>query len=173
VDPEVFYGFGDTSMMYISTDRARTFDQITVPEDFPKLELGGMDGRMPAEIRVEAGKPGIVWVAAGEGGLWRIHFHKNEKRADFIKVSKDGDKIFRQGMGMAAPESIHHTLYVNGMIDGVYGFYRSFDEGRNWQRINNDNQMYGDIRSIIGDPRTFGRFYIATGSRGVLWGEPQ
>jgi hypothetical protein len=33
--------------------------------------------------------------------------------------------------------------------------------------------MYGEIISISGDPRRFGRVYIATGSRGVLWGEPE
>lgn len=172
MDSEVFYGFGNDSAMYLSTDRARTFYQINVSEDFPKLELGGMDGLMPAEIRVESGKSGVVWIATGEGGLWKITFQKNEKSAIFECKSKVGNVIYRQGMGKAAPGSSCKTLYVNGIIDGNYGFYRSFDEGKNWQRINNEKQMFGDIRSITGDPRTFGLFYIATGSRGVLWGEP-
>jgi photosystem II stability/assembly factor-like uncharacterized protein len=172
VDPEVFYGFGDDSLMYISTDRARTFSQILAPDDFPKLELGGIDGRMPAEIRVESGKQGVVWISTGETGLWKIIFNKETKSAEFYKLSKEGDKIYRQGMGKEASESSCKTLYVNGVVDGEYGFYRSFDEGLTWQRINAENQMYGDIRSIVGDPRVFGRFYIATGSRGVLWGEP-
>jgi len=172
IDPEVFYGFGDDSLFYISTDRARTFYEITVPDVFPKLELGGMDGRMPAEIRAESGKTGVVWIATGEEGLWKITFHKDRKTADFERVTKKGDFIFRQGMGKEAPNSSCKTLYVNGIMDGEYGFYRSFDEGKSWQRINNDRQMFGDIRSIVGDPREFGRFYIATGSRGVLWGQP-
>ncbi len=33
--------------------------------------------------------------------------------------------------------------------------------------------MYGEINSIDGDKRVFGRFFLATGSRGVLYGEPQ
>ena len=173
MDPEVFYGFGDDSFLYISTDRARTFHRISVSEEFPRLELGGMDGRMPAEIRAESGKRGVVWIATGEQGLWRLTFHKNSKNADFQRVSKLGDKIYRQGMGKEAPGSPYKTLYVNGIIDGDYGFYRSLDEGRTWQRINKENQMFGDIRSIVGDPREFGRFYIATGSRGVLWGKPK
>jgi len=172
IDSEVFYGFGDDSLFYISTDRARTFYEITVPDVFPKLELGGMDGRMPAEIRAESGKTGVVWIATGEEGLWKITFHKDRKTADFERVTKKGDFIFRQGMGKEAPNSSCKTLYVNGIMDGEYGFYRSFDEGKSWQRINNDRQMFGDIRSIVGDPREFGRFYIATGSRGVLWGQP-
>lgn len=173
MDSEVFYGFGSDSDIFISTDRARSFYQIAVPDDFPKLELGGIDNRMGAEIRVQSGKQGVVWIAAGEGGLWQISFHKKNQCADFKRISKEGDAIFCQGMGKASPGSVYDTLYVNGIIDGEYGFYRSLDEGRTWQRINHENQMFGDIRSIIGDPRTFGRFYIATGSRGVLWGMPQ
>lgn len=171
VDPNVFYGFGDNSAVYISTDRARTFYQITIQGDFPKLGLGGIEGKMPAEIRVESGKPGIVWIATGDSGLWRIAFIRESKNAAFSRVTKEGDIIFRQGMGMAAPGSLYNTLYVNGLINGEYGFYRSLDEGGTWQRINEENQMYGNILSIVGDPRIFGRFYIATGSRGVLWGQ--
>ena len=172
MDADTFYGFGDDSLIYISRDGARTFEQISVPKEFPALELGGIDGRMPAEIRVESGKSGVVWIAAGEGGLWRISFDKSQSTASFNRVSADGDKIYRQGMGKAAPDSKCQTLYVNGIIDGEYGFFRSLDQGNTWQRINNEKQMYGDIRSITGDPRDFGRFYIATGSRGVLWGQP-
>lgn len=172
VDPEVFYGFGDNSLVYISVDRARTFHQIHVPDDFPKLELGGIDGRMPAEIRAESQKTGVVWISTGEGGLWRITFDKASCSAKFERVSAAGDVIFRQGMGKEAPGSGCKTLYVNGVIYGEYGFWRSLDEGKTWQRINDESQMFGDIRSIVGDLRVFGRFYIGTGTRGVLWGEP-
>ncbi len=40
-----------------------------------------------------------------------------------------------------------------------------------YERLNQDNQMYGEINSIDGDKRKFGRFFLATGSRGVLYGE--
>lgn len=172
VDPEMFYGFGNDSSFYISTDRARSFHEINVPEEFPQLELGGMDGKMPAEIRAESDRLGVVWIATGDEGLWRITFNKTSRDARFERVSKATDKIYRQGMGKEAEGSPYKTIYVNGIIDGEYGFYRSFDEGKSWQRINNERQMFGDIRSITGDPRVFGRFYIATGSRGVLWGQP-
>ncbi len=172
MDPELFYGFGDNSAMYVSMDRARTFRQIFVPEDFPKLELGGMDGLMPAEIRAESGKSRVVWISTGEKGLWKLCYPKESEYVEFNRISKEGDKIFRQGMGKPAGMHSCNTLYVSGIIEGEYGFYRSTNEGKSWKRINNEKQMFGDIRSIVGDPREFGRFYIATGSRGILWGEP-
>ncbi len=172
VDPNVFYGFSSDSRMYLSTDGAENFKQIAVPEHFPKLELGGVDNIMPAEIRVESGRRGVVWISTGAGGLWKLCFHTEEGYAGFNRITQEGDSVFRQGMGMAAPSSEYKTIYINGSLSGEYGFYRSMDEGRSWQRINTEQQMYGDIRSIAGDPRTYGRFYIGTGSRGVLWGEP-
>jgi hypothetical protein len=173
VDPDVFYGFGTDSTMYLSTDRAKTFYQIPVPDHFPKLELGGIDTIMPAEIRALSDHRGVVWIATGEGGLWKISYHFEAHCAEFVRVTKEGESVFRQGMGKAAPGSNCKAIYVNGILHEEYGFYRSLDEGRSWQRINHEKQMFGDIRSMVGDPRTFGRFYIATGSRGVLWGQPQ
>lgn len=172
INGEVFYGFGDGSLFYISVDGGRSFHQLPTPGNFPKLGLGGMDGRTPAEIRVQANKSGTLWIATGEHGLWRIVYELDGKSASFQQITDPGEAVYRQGMGAPAPSSNMLTLYVNGTIGGNYGFYRSFDEGETWQRINTANQMYGDIRSIIGDSRTFGRFYIASGSRGVLWGEP-
>ncbi|GHV39482.1 hypothetical protein FACS189490_03160 [Clostridia bacterium] len=171
IDPAVFYGFGDGSLFYISTDAGRNFYQLDVPLSFPKMELGGIDGRMPAEIRAQSDMTGVVWISTGENGLWRVKYDKNSKAAIFEKITREGEAVYRQGMG--APTNGHTcpTLYVNGTIGGEYGFYRSPDYGKNWYRINTNKQMYGDIRSIVGDPRVAGRFYIASGSRGVLWGE--
>ncbi|MNI83440.1 Xyloglucanase precursor [compost metagenome] len=63
------------------------------------------------------------------------------------------------------------TLFTSGTIQGEYGFYRSHDGGVNWIRINDDRHQYGDIRSISGDPRVFGRIYVATGTRGLVYGD--
>lgn len=50
--------------------------------------------------------------------------------------------------------------------------YRTFDEGETFERLNTNRQMFGEINSIDGDCRVFGRFYLATGSIGILYGEP-
>ena len=43
--------------------------------------------------------------------------------------------------------------------------------GMTFERLNTDKQMYGEINSIDGDCRTFGRFFLATGSNGIKYGE--
>jgi hypothetical protein len=90
----------------------------------------------------------------------------NGADADSSKSDKDGIP----GGGGCTVEI--PAIYTAATINGIYGFYRTEDEGKSFVRLNTDNQMFGEINSIEGDSRVFGRFYIATGSRGVLYGEP-
>ena len=171
VTPGLFYGFGNDSLLYVSRDGARHFQQVQSPEDFPRVEMGGIDNNMSVEIRAESGK-NVVWLATGSGGLWRVDYSSESEIPIFRRVTPEGDSVFKQGMGKAEREGGCPTMYINGILNGEYGFWRSSDEGASFARINTSKQMYGDIRSITGDPRLYGRVYIATGSRGVLWGDP-
>ena len=73
-------------------------------------------------------------------------------------------------MGIMCIESV--VINVELYHFGVYGFFRSFDDGHTWEKINDERQQFGDINSIDGDSRCFGRFFIATGSFGLKYGEP-
>ena len=53
------------------------------------------------------------------------------------------------------------------------GFFRSDDAGSTWQRINDDRHQFGFTGQITGDPRTYGRVYVGTGGRGILYGDPK
>jgi cellulase/cellobiase CelA1 len=50
--------------------------------------------------------------------------------------------------------------------------FRSDDGGASWVRINDDAHQYGNIgAAITGDPRVYGRVYLATNGRGVLYAD--
>ena len=183
VNPKVFYGLGDASKFYLSTDGAKSFYQIPVEAyadgklvELPVLGLAGVDMSYHGEVRVESEKEGVMWLAMEEGGLWKLQFNLEAKKVVANRVSAEGDCILAQGMGkgleLADGSCPCKTLFVGGTIGGEYGFFRSFDEGKTWERINAEQQMYGELMYMTGDPRRFGRVYIATGTRGVLWGDP-
>jgi xyloglucan-specific exo-beta-1,4-glucanase len=51
---------------------------------------------------------------------------------------------------------------------------RSTDEGRTWIRINDDAESYGRIgQTTTGDPNVFGRVYLGTNGRGILYAGPK
>jgi photosystem II stability/assembly factor-like uncharacterized protein len=101
---------------------------------------------------------------------------------DGLFGSSDGGATFRQesnvqsakriGYGKPAPGQEYSTTYIIGTVAGVYGFYRSDDRGTAWLRINDDQHQYGGITCITGDPRVYGRVYVGSSNRGILYGEP-
>ena len=82
-------------------------------------------------------------------------------------------RIEQFGLGHPAPESPYPALYVTGAITDLRGVWRSDDGGAHWVRINDDQHQWGlRFRAISGDPRRYGRVYIATDGRGLLYGDP-
>lgn len=174
VNPNIFYGFSEIKNnrgFYVSTDGGATFRQREVPSGFPEVNLAGIDGKQEYEIRIESGKEGIIWMSMNHNGLWKISYDLNSDQFCGKQVSKEGDYIKRIGLGKAATGSTVNTLFTSGTINNEYGFYKSLDEGLNWIRINDDEHQYGDIRSISGDPRVYGRIYVATGTKGLVYGD--
>lgn len=176
VEEDIFYGFGEDGRFYVSHDGGLHFHEKAMPEEFPKLEMGLVDCANKTEIRGEAGKQGVFYMALGEEGLWKLHYDKSTMQVEVKKLSKNEDAVYRLGLGVIAPGADYckddKALYVAARIDGEYGFYRSIDDGQCYVKLNTEKQLFGDINSIEGDSQIYGRFYIGTGSRGVLYGEP-
>lgn len=175
VNPDLFYAFSEDSRIFISVDGGVCFNEKTVEDTFPKQSMSEIDSRNRVEIRAESGREGTLWIAMNYDGLWKLIYQKEEDKLSIQRISSPGDSVFCVGLGIGEEGDYFKsgkTLYVAAILNGVYGFYRSSDEGNRFVRINNDKQMFGEIKSIDGDSRTFGRFYIATGSRGVLYGVP-
>ena len=103
------------------------------------------------------------------------HFARRCHDADFLGVKQPSRRIVLGGpeVGYRAGDVLERYPFVDAVIGGEYGFFRSFDDCRTIQRINTAQQMFGRIHSIDGDKRVFGRFYLATGSSGLLLGEPE
>jgi hypothetical protein len=77
------------------------------------------------------------------------------------------------GLGKAKDGGDAPALFLSGKVDGKSGLFRSDDDGRNWQRIDDDAHRYGRIRIVAGDPRVHGRVYLGTHGRGIVYGDPR
>lgn len=174
VDPLLFYGFGEDSRFYLSRDGGTSFTAHALPTDFPVVDFGFIDCANKTEIRAEAGRKGVLYLALHAHGLYKMTYDPLTDEPSLLRLTKEGDAAYCVGLGLLRPEGDYikedKALYICGIISGHYGFFRSLDGGASWQQLNTDKQMFGDIHSIDGDCRVFGRFYIATGSLGALYG---
>ncbi len=174
MDGELFYGFGEAGQLYVSRDGGVTYRQKHV-EGFPAADFGLIDCANKTEIRGVAGESGLFYMALGQDGMWKYRYDSRTDSLSCVKLSAEGDSCLRLGLGLGRPGGDYVTekkaIYLCGTIGGAYGFYRTLDEGQTYVRLNRDDQMYGQINSMDGDKRKFGRFFLATGSRGLLYGE--
>jgi photosystem II stability/assembly factor-like uncharacterized protein len=61
------------------------------------------------------------------------------------------------------------SIYVVGIINNVWGVYRSDDGGKTWRRINDDNHQYAGLGNLAADQTVAGRVFAAGSGRGVVF----
>ncbi|WP_366288957.1 X2-like carbohydrate binding domain-containing protein [Paenibacillus sp. AN1007] len=162
VNPNKFYGFA-AGKIYVSVNGGASFSVSPA---------AGLPVSGNSDLDAVPGVEGELWFAGGdeeEGpyGLW----HSTDSGATFTKLAnvEEADSI---GFGKAAPGQSVVALYTVAQIDGTRGFFRSDDGGASWVRINDDQHQYARVTTITGDPRIYGRVYLGTNGRGILYADP-
>jgi photosystem II stability/assembly factor-like uncharacterized protein len=158
VNQAKFYAFSvDDKTAYMSADAGRTFTVMN--NSFIKGEV------TKCNFKAAVGLEGHLWLSAGDSGLYH---------------SLDGGKTWETfpgfetipiiGLGKAAPGADYQALYTNAKLNGKWGVYRSDDKGKSWVRINDDTRQFGAAdTAITGDPRVYGKVFIATNGRGIQY----
>jgi photosystem II stability/assembly factor-like uncharacterized protein len=159
VNPSKFYGFANGTF-YVSTSGGATFSATAA---------SGLPGS--GKFKAVPGREGDVWLAGGgPGGAYGL-WHSTDSGASFVKLA-NVDEADVVGFGKAAPGASYPALYTSAKIDGIRGIYRSDDIGATWVRINDDQHQYAWTgATITGDPRVYGRVYLGTNGRGILYGD--
>lgn len=163
VNPRTFYGFdGRTGTAYVSTDAGASFHATR--SGLPRN--AGNYVTTQQRPRAVPGREGDVWLPLSAGLL-----HSTDSGKTFARIASiDGAPLV--GFGKPAPGASYPSIYAVGTVRGVYGIYRSDDDAATWTRINDDRHQFGLLSAITGDPRQYGRVYIGTTGRGILYGDP-
>jgi xyloglucan-specific exo-beta-1,4-glucanase len=171
VDPLMFYAVSSVdgaTAFFASQDAGQTFH---------KLNVTGL----PADVRGdlpswrEAAWP-LASTPGKEGDLWFISksglYHRAGGGAPFARVDSDLH-VEMLSFGKAPAGSDYPALFAIGTLGDRRAVWRTDDVGRTWLLLNDDQHQWGRrFRCISGDPRVFGRVYIGTDGRGVLYGQP-
>lgn len=155
VNPERFYAFHDGTF-YMSEDSGESWSIIT------STLLSS------CTFEAAADSEGDLWIAAGAG----VYYIDSDGDCEFTSVSENVQSCSCLSLGKAAEDGGYMTIYMMGEANGEgEGVYMSTDKGVSWTRINDDSEKWGNVKNIIsGDPKTFGRVYIATDGRGIIMG---
>lgn len=160
VNSNKFYAYNPgNGAILVSTNGGASFSQAS------SVASGGSK-----IIRLAPGVEGHVWIALNGGGLARST-NSGQSFSTINGVSNCG----AVGFGIAASGANYPTIFIWGTINNVRGLYRSTDQGASWLRVNDDAHEYGgpgNGQFVQGDMNVFGRVYMSTAGRGIVYGSP-
>jgi xyloglucan-specific exo-beta-1,4-glucanase len=167
--------WGTPGKVYVSTDGGHTFT----------LSAGSVSANLRANpfgatsLAVNPNVEGDLWLADGN-----TVYHSVDSGASWTKLDSfasiwgsrqtwqwpEAQGASVVALGKAAPGAAYSAaIYVVGVVNGVWGVYRSDDAGATWTRFNDDAHQYGGIGVMAADQGVYGRIYAAGGGRGMFY----
>jgi xyloglucan-specific exo-beta-1,4-glucanase len=168
VDPSRFYSLDfNTGKMFVSTDAGATFAAVNttgLPSDIKPDRPTWSEAPWP--LCATPDKANDLWFVS-KSGL----YHSPDGGKSFEK-SAGGLAVEYLGFGKSPAGKDYPALFATGTKDKLKAVWRSDDAGASWIRVNDDQHQWGTrFRCITGDPRVFGRVYVGTDGRGILYGD--
>lgn len=178
VNPKRFYGVDAVNeIVYSSEDGGLTFRAdtlaLTVKPPVRRRQNDMRESRGDSRggqdrIYAMPGREKDLWIAAYDG-----LYHSTTLEGYDFKALDKVRTIYAFGYGKEAPGAGYPSLYIIGVVNGQYGFFRSDDKAASWVRINDDAHQYGLVLHICGDMQEHGRVYVGTHGRGIITGVPE
>jgi photosystem II stability/assembly factor-like uncharacterized protein len=169
VNPSVFYALDfSNGTMLTSTDGGATFTSSAttgLPADISRDQPTWREAAWP--LHATPDQQENLWFVSREG-----LFHSSDGGKTFSKSTSDV-LPYALSFGKAPQGKDYPALFALGRRGDLNAIWRSDDRGASWIRVNDDQHQWGTrFRCIAGDPRIFGRVYVGTDGRGILYGEP-
>jgi photosystem II stability/assembly factor-like uncharacterized protein len=169
VSPSKFYAVSlFDGKLYRSTDGAATFTErvLALPDGLPTRGNRGDNRGGQDRLYATPGKEGDLWIAAFNG-----LYHSKDSGDTFARMDRVSE-VHAFGFGKAAPGADYAALYLVGVVNAQRGILGSDDAARSWVRINDDRHRWGLVLQITGDPKQYGRVYVGSHGRGIVYGDP-
>jgi hypothetical protein len=167
--------WGTAGKVYVSTDGGHnyTLSQGSVSANLRANPFG------VTSMAVNPNVEGDLWLADGNAV-----YHSVDSGANWTKLNNfaslwgsrqtwqwpdvQGASIVALGKAKAGA-TYSAAVYVMGVVNGVWGVYRSDDGGATWTRFNDDAHQYAGPSVMAADHNVDGRIYLGGSCRGVLY----
>ncbi|MDP9002493.1 MAG: carbohydrate-binding protein [Myxococcota bacterium] len=151
-----------TGRAYTSTDGGAHFAVASgALPSLPDYNLGA------GSAHAVPGIEGDVWLTTG-----KELYHSTDSGQTYRRITTAAESN-ALGFGKAAEGKTYPSLFLIGTVVGMAGLFRSDDAAATWVRINDERHQFGSVGAITGDPRQYGRVYVGTGGRGIVYGDPK
>jgi photosystem II stability/assembly factor-like uncharacterized protein len=170
VDGSLFYLYKyneayNQGAFYRSTDGGATWSQTA----------SGLPDHWLHSVKAAPEMPGEVWLSVQGNPLYR----SSDAGTSFTKLAQVQDAE-NFAFGKAAPGRRNPTVFVYGKINQIEGLFRSDDvtslpgdaAEASWVKVSTARQLLSNVTYLEGDRLIFGRVYVGTGGRGILYGQP-
>ncbi|WP_343729903.1 dockerin [Duganella sp.] len=152
--------------VYVSTDGGHTFtlSQGSVAANLAPNAWGD------TSMAVNPNAEGDIWLADGSAVYHSVNSGASWTRINNFAPANGiaGASVIALGKA-ASGASYSAAVYVVGVINGVWGVYRSDDAGASWTRFNDDAHQFGGIGVMAADWNTYGRIYVSGTGRGLFY----
>ena len=168
LDPQRFYAldFG-RSRVAISENGGQSFALVSskgLPEQACAVQPRAYD---PWPLLAAPGRAADLWLVC-RGRL----YHSSDGGRNFAE-QRGEVAVTALAFGRPRTDGDYPTLFAIGTRGDLEAIWRSDDAGVSWVRVNDAEHEYGRrFRVISADQRVFGRVYVGTDGRGVIYGEP-
>lgn len=167
-DPKRFYALDfEHGRVQASTDGGESFTALSTTGLPTGIQIDRPGWREhPWPLIATPGRIGELWFVSRQG-LYR----SDDGGRSFRRIGSDVS-VLALSFGKAPPGRRHPALFAIGKKGDLLAIWRSDDEGKSWLQINDAAHEWGRrFHAISGDPRVFGRVYVGTDGRGILYGE--
>jgi xyloglucan-specific exo-beta-1,4-glucanase len=167
--------WSDTSHFWYSNDGGHTFT-----ESATFVNAGARVASFNnSSIAVNPNAEGDVWVVDGFSILHSTNSGATWTKLDVTAPDWGSNETWSYpqlygatsiALGKApAGATYSSSIYIVGIINNVWGVYRSDDGARTWRRINDDKHQYAGLSNLAADQTVHGRVYAAGAGRGVVF----
>lgn len=79
-------------------------------------------------------------------------------------------EVLNIAVGKQAAEATYPTLFIQGRVDGEFGYFKSIDEGQSWSKIGTHPLGIYDVAKVMhADAWHAGRCYVGFGGNGFVY----
>lgn len=166
--PGTFYLYAWGVGIFRSSDGARSWDQVS-----DDIAENPHQYAWNVTLKAAPAKEGHLFVTPGQlSGTTSQSFRRSMDGGRTWSDVEGITGVTAFGFGKAFEGSDYPAIYLAGYRDGVYGIYRSIDEAQTWTYLTDyPTGRTPTVVAIDGDKDVRGRFYLAIGGSGWVYGQ--